>query len=168
MSTSGEHDHKATIRRGLEEIWNRNDYAASSRYYAPDLVVHAQHQAEPLRGREAFGELHRILHTAFPDMNITVEDMIRDGDEVGVRWTVRGTHRGEYFGIPATGRQVRVEELVILRFEGRLVKELRLMPNLLGVMQQLGLPAGPPPRAMLAIMGLVERLGGLLGRGSTR
>jgi steroid delta-isomerase-like uncharacterized protein len=148
-------------------MWNGNDYSLAGQFYAADVVVHTQHEPEPLRGREAFRELHRLLHVAFPDFHITVEDMIRDGDEVAVRWTVRGTHRGDYFGIPPTGRPVEVEEVAIFRFEGVLAKELWLMPNLLGCMQQLGLPARPAPPALLALFGAAERVRRLFSRGKT-
>lgn len=164
-ASSSPPDHKAQLRRALDVMWSGNDYSSAHQFYAADVVVHTQHEPEPLRGREALRELHRLLHVAFPDFHITIEDMIRDGDEVAVRWTVRGTHRGDYFGIPPTGRPVEVEEVAIFRFEGELAKELWLMPNLLGAMEQLGVPSRPPPRVLLRVMGAAERIRGLFSRG---
>jgi steroid delta-isomerase-like uncharacterized protein len=158
-------DHKAQLRRALDVMWSGNDYSLADQFYAADVVVHTQHEPEPLRGREALRELHRLLHVAFPDFHVTVEDMVRDGDEVAIRWTVRGTHLGDYFGIPPTGRRVEVEEIAMFRFEGTLATELWLMPNLLGSMQQLGLPARPAPPALLALFGAAERLRRLFSRG---
>lgn len=157
-------DHKAQLRRGLEVMWNGNDYSLADQFYSADLVVHTLHDPEPLRGRDAFRELHRLLHVAFPDFHLTIEDMIRAGDEVAVRWTVRGTQRGDYFGFPPTSRRVEVEEIAMFRFEGALVAEVWLMPNLLGSLQQLGLPARPAPRPLLALFGAAERVRRLFSR----
>jgi steroid delta-isomerase-like uncharacterized protein len=156
-------DHKARIRQALDVMWNGNDCSRDAEYYADDIVVHTQHEPEPMRGREALRDLHRLLHVAFPDYHATVEDMIQSGDEVAARWTVRGAHRGDYFGIPPTGRRVEVEEVVIFRFEGALVKEMWLMPNVLGSMQQLGIPSGPAPAPVRALFAAAERLRRLFG-----
>ncbi len=154
---------KERTRRGHDEMWNPGDWGRMRDFFAGDIVVHTPTDRVPLRGHGQVTELFTMLQTAFPDRYIVIEDMIEEGDKVAVRWVLRGTHTGSYFGFPPTGRRVEVEELAVYRYADGLVAELWLMPNVMGSMQQLGLlPEGPPPRALLAVMGAVRRLRALL------
>ena len=84
-----------------------------------------------------------VLHSAFPDLRATVEDEIADGDKVVVRSTWRGTHQGEFQGIPATGKQVSFPVIDIVRFEnGKAVEHWGLV-DAMSLMQQLGAIPGP-------------------------
>ena len=106
--------------------------------YAPDLVWHEPDQE--VRGYEEARKFVSMYKTAFPDLNVTVEDAIVQGDKVVTRYTVRGTHQGEIeeFG-PPTGRQVELEGITIHRIEdGKIVEEWERYDNL-GILQQLGL-----------------------------
>ena len=78
--------------------------------------------------------------SAFPDLNVTVEDVIAEGEQVVTRWTIRGTHQGEIeeFG-PPTGKQIELEGITIHRIEdGKIAEEWERYDNL-SIMQQLGL-----------------------------
>ena len=106
--------------------------------YAPDLVWHEPDQE--VRGYEEARQFVSMYKTAFPDLDVTVEDAIVQGDKVVTRYTVRGTHQGEIeeFG-PPTGRQVELEGITIHRIEdGKIVEEWERYDNL-GILQQLGL-----------------------------
>jgi steroid delta-isomerase-like uncharacterized protein len=106
--------------------------------YAPDLVWHEPDQE--VRGYEEARQFVSMYKSAFPDLNVTVEDAIVQGDKVVTRYTVRGTHQGEIeeFG-PPTGRQVELEGITIHRIEdGKIVEEWERYDNL-GILQQLGL-----------------------------
>lgn len=106
--------------------------------YAPDLVWHEPDQE--VRGYEEVRNFVSMYKTAFPDLHVTVEDAIVQGDKVVTRYTVRGTHQGEIeeFG-PPTGRQVELEGITIHRIEdGKIVEEWERYDNL-GILQQLGL-----------------------------
>ena len=111
---------------------------------AEDLV---DHNALQVPGREpgAAGLLQVVgmIRGALPDLRRTIDDAISEGDRVVVRFTDRGTHRGELMGIPPTGRAVTVEGINIARVaEGR-IQELWHIEDLLGLMQQLGAVPAP-------------------------
>jgi steroid delta-isomerase-like uncharacterized protein len=106
--------------------------------YAPDVVWHEPDQE--LRGIEEARQFVTTYKTALPDLNVTVEDVIGEGNQAVTRWTVRGTHQGEVeeFG-PSTGRQVEIKGITIHRIEdGKIVEEWEGYDNL-SILQQLGL-----------------------------
>jgi steroid delta-isomerase-like uncharacterized protein len=106
--------------------------------YAADLVWHEPDQ--DLRGYEEARQFVSMYKTAFPDLNVTVEDTMAEGDKVITRYIVRGTHEEEIeeFG-PPTGRHLELEGITIHRIEdGKIVEEWERYDNL-GMLQQLGL-----------------------------
>jgi steroid delta-isomerase-like uncharacterized protein len=76
--------------------------------------------------------------TSFPDLHLTIEDMVADEDKVAARVTFRGTHRGEFMGIPPTGKQVTFSSMEMNRIVGGKVAEHRFVVDMLGLLQQLG------------------------------
>ena len=130
-------ENKDLARRSWESLSERNPDLIEE-FYPPDLVWHAPDQ--DIRGYEEARQYVSTFFDAFPDINITVEDAIAEGDQAVTRYTIRGTHRGETeeFG-PPTGRQMEVEGITIHRIEGgKIVEEWERYDNL-SVMQQLGL-----------------------------
>jgi steroid delta-isomerase-like uncharacterized protein len=128
-------ENKALARRSWEAP---NNPDIVDEVYAPDLVWHEPDQE--IRGPEEAKKFIATYKTAFPDLNVTVEDAIAEGDKVSTRWTIRGTHQGEIeeFG-PPTGKQIELKGISISRIEGgKIVEEWNSYDNL-GVMQQLGL-----------------------------
>jgi steroid delta-isomerase-like uncharacterized protein len=120
------------------EIANQHNSDLIEEFYAPNLVWHEPDQ--DVQGYEQAKQFTSTLFTAFPDLTISVEDIIGEGDQAVSRYTVRGTHQGETeeFG-PATGRQMEVKGITIHRFEdGKIVEEWEAYDNL-SVLQQLGL-----------------------------
>jgi steroid delta-isomerase-like uncharacterized protein len=158
-------DYKAKVRKTLEEVWNKSNWELARETYADDVIVYSPSHPHPLQGREAgLRELHSALHTAHPDFHIAVHDMVCEGKDVFVRWTVTGTNTGLHFGMPPTGRKFKSEEVALLRFndDGK-VAEIRFYMNVMNILQQLGvMPAGPPPKAMIFVMGLTQKIGGFL------
>ena len=138
MSTE---ENKALVRRYYEECNAIKGDPAKVRamvdeFFAPDFVVHA-----PVSGDMNFEETkqNRVnLFNAFPDLNWIVDDMIAEGDKVATRVAMRGTHKGEYQGIAATGRQVMVPGVDICRIAGGKFLEFWACLHTLGLMQQLG------------------------------
>ena len=98
--------NKAQVRRVIEEIYNRGDLAVVDELAASDLVIHASSQ--DIRGRDGAKQYVAALRAGFPDLHLTVEDQVAEGDMVVTRWTARGTHTGAFQGIPATGKAIRV------------------------------------------------------------
>ena len=91
--------NKAQVRRVIEEVYNRGDLGVVDEVAASDLVIHASSQE--IHGREGAKQYVAALRAGFPDLHFTVEDQIAEGDMVVTRWTARGTHTGEFQGIPA-------------------------------------------------------------------
>ncbi|UPM44627.1 ester cyclase [Halocatena salina] len=124
------------VDRYVEEILSDDNFAVADEILAPDFVIHG---LQTLRGRESFIEVQStVLRKAFPDLTFDVEDMFGDGNKVGVRATIRGTHQGEYLGIAATGRQVEVETTMILRVSDGQIEEVWPVMDSLTWFQQLG------------------------------
>ena len=131
-------ENKALARDSWERTVNQRDLDAIEEIYAPDFVWHEPDQ--DIRGYEQGRQFASTFFDAFPDINITVEDAIAEGDQVATRYTIRGTHRGETeeFG-PPTERQMELEGITIHRIEGgKIVEEWERYDNL-SALQQLGL-----------------------------
>ena len=131
-------ENKALARDSWERTVNQRDLDAIEEIYAPDFVWHEPDQ--DIRDYEQGKQFASTFFDAFPDITITVEDAIAEGDQVATRYTLRGTHRGETeeFG-PPTERQMELEGITIHRIEGgKIVEEWERYDNL-SVMQQLGL-----------------------------
>jgi steroid delta-isomerase-like uncharacterized protein len=130
-------ENKAIARRSWELVSQRNPDAMEEVYTA-DTVLHEPDQ--DLQGVEEAKQFLSGYISAFPDMSVSVEDVIAEGDKVVTRWTLRGTHQGEVeeFG-PPTGKRVVLEGITIHRIsEGKIVEEWERYDNL-DVLQQLGL-----------------------------
>ena len=90
------------------------------------------------RGPEAFKQGCAMMYGAFPDLHLTIEEMIAEGDALAQRYTGRGTHEGAFMGIAPTGKRVVFEGISAVRIrEGKIV-EYRGMPDMLGLLQQIG------------------------------
>jgi steroid delta-isomerase-like uncharacterized protein len=141
MSTE---ENKALARRELEEIFNaKGNLDAAEEIYAPNYISHQPAGNEDLRGLEAIKEFAVGLRRAYPDLQITIEDQIAEGDKVVTRLRSRGTHRGELWGIPPTGREVEVSSVSTNRTEGGKIVEHWTCADRLGMMQQLGVIEQP-------------------------
>jgi len=130
-------ENKDLARRSWEIVNQRNPDLLEE-YYPPDFVWHEPDQ--DIRGYEQAKQFVTSYFTAIPDINITIEDVLAEGDQVVTRWTIRGTHQGETeeFG-PPTGKQMVLEGITIHRIEdGNIVEEWERYDNL-SVLQQLGL-----------------------------
>ena len=137
-------DHAVTARR-LYDLINAGDLEGFARHLADDFVEHevTPGLAPTKAGVEAF---FRMQLAGFPDMHMHVEDVVASGDKVVARVRYTGTHRGEFMGMPATGKSVDVQLIDVFGFgdDGRVHEHWGVM-DALAMMQQLGVvPAGPP------------------------
>ena len=137
-------DHAATMQNTYERI-NAGDIAGFGDLVADDFVEHQGGPGLPAT-KEGTLEFFRVLLAAFPDMRMTVEDLIASGDKTVARVRVTGTHKGEFMGVPPAGTRVDVQLIDIMRFDGAgLVCEHWGVADMLSLMQQLGVvPAGAP------------------------
>jgi steroid delta-isomerase-like uncharacterized protein len=130
-------ENKAIVRRWFEEVWNKGNLDAVDELVAATVVSEIPGEPE-VRGPEAWRQQVSSTRAAFPDLAFTIEDQIAEEDKVATRWTLRGTHQGEFMGVPATGKQVTVTGISITRYaNGKNVGSWNEM-DLLGLMQQLG------------------------------
>jgi len=134
MSTE---ENKAIMRRFYEEI-GKGNLAAMGELVAADLVDHTPFVPGQAQGRQGTLELFTMIRAAFPDLRITVEDMVAEGDKVVARGTFSGTHKGEFTGIAPTGKHITIGMIEILRIVGGKLVEHWNVVDSLGMMQQLG------------------------------
>jgi steroid delta-isomerase-like uncharacterized protein len=138
MSTE---ENKALSRQWREEF-DKGNWAVLDEFIAPNVVMHFAGSPEPL-DREAMEQMLKMFYSAFPDLHHTFEDQIAEGDKVVLRLTFRGTHQGEFQGIPPTGKEITVTAIVVDRIvDGKMVEHWSNMDNL-SLMQQLGVIPTP-------------------------
>ena len=117
-------------------VWGTGGLTIVDELAAPDIAV--SYPAFSIRGAEGYKQVLTRFCASFADNEIAVDDLIAEGDKVAVRWTYRGTHQGEFRGIPPTGKQVTLTGITIYRTAGGKVVEERGAEDLLGLLQQLG------------------------------
>jgi len=140
MSAAQETSNKATVVRLMEAI-NSGDMELITQtideVFEPDVKQHTPFEVTGVQTMKemVFGRLHQ----AFPDIHITIEDLIEEGDKVVEKDTVTGTHQGEFNGIPPTGRSVSYSEIFIMRFANGRIAEIWGVVDIFTQMKQLGL-----------------------------
>ena len=135
--------NRAVVRR-LFEVWNTGSLDAIEELYAADYVADNRPYA-PLRyGHDAIRGMVRHAHETFPDYHEELEELIAEGEKVMVRLTITGTQLGPRGPLPPTGKPVRFEEIVILRFRDGKVVEQHGLPDNLAALRQLGVVPTEP------------------------
>jgi predicted ester cyclase len=136
-------ENKNKVRAAFEEFINKGDLTNAAEYVAPDYTGYFTGGFPPVQGIEAFKQFVTQWVSAFSDREVTIEEMIAEGEKVALRTTFRGTHTGELNGIPPTGRQVEVTALNIFRLVNEKAVEQIVVNDDLGMLQQLGLVPAP-------------------------
>jgi steroid delta-isomerase-like uncharacterized protein len=130
------------VRAGFA-AFNAGDADACIALAAPDLIMNLAELPEPQHGQEVWLQGFGMMKQAFPDLQAHIEDLVAAADKVAVRVRFRGTHSGEFLGIPATGRSVEVEAWTLDRYrDGRLI-ESRIIMDVAGMLTQLGVLPAP-------------------------
>ena len=139
MSTPQE-TNKATARR-FNDAANTHDVELMSKafdeVFEPDVLIRTPLPVQ-VNGVQAIKEVFTTLHRAFPDLRVTIEDLIAEGDKVVSRNSVTGTHHGAYMGVPPTGRSITYNEIFILRFVDGRIAETWGVVDVASQMRQLG------------------------------
>jgi predicted ester cyclase len=126
-------DHKAIARRFFEEVWNQQKLDVVDEIFALNVILNGTSVS-----REAIKQLVTARRAAFPDIHVTVDDQVAEGDKVSTRRTWQATHQGPYRGLAATGKRVRWTQISIVRFaESRVVEDWAVADEL-SILQQLG------------------------------
>jgi steroid delta-isomerase-like uncharacterized protein len=132
------HPHRALIERYFGELFNQGRVDLVETLLHPDYVNHSPGSPDQDRGREGVRQVVLALRAAFPDLHYAIEDLVVGADAVATRTTLTGTHLGPFFGLPPTGRPVRVAQFTIERIrDGRIVAHHRLTDEL-ALQRQLG------------------------------
>ena len=131
-------DQNKAIIRKLYEAMSTGNVSSVDELMASSAVDHEGLPGIDANGPAGFKRLVSTFRAAFPDLKISAEDMIADGDKVAVRAVIRGTHKGEFMGVPATGKQFEVSGIDIIRFEGGKAVEHWGVTDTMSLMQQLG------------------------------
>ncbi len=122
------------VLHGIYEAINTGDLDLLDKLVGPDYTEHS----EGFQGVEPFRQQVTAFRAAFPDLRVTIEDLLTDGDRFASRTTVTGTHTGDLMGMPATGKHISVEAVDIGRIENGLAKERWGGLNMYSMLTQLG------------------------------
>lgn len=129
---------RATARRFFQEVVSEGRVDVIPELVAEDFVEHETMPGAP-EGREAVGWFVTAFRSGVPDVSVAVDDLLVDGDTLVARSTWSGTHDGELFGMPATGKRFAMNVIDIVRFEGDRAVEHWGVSDVAGMMQQVGL-----------------------------
>jgi steroid delta-isomerase-like uncharacterized protein len=131
---------EALARRFLEEGFNGRRLAVVDEIFAPDFAVNGQ-----VVGRAGLKQSMGRFLGAFPDLQVTIDEIVGEGDLVGIWYTAEGTHRAEFQGIPASGKRVKWVGADLFHVEGGTIARARFVDDSLGVLRQLGVTLSPDP-----------------------
>lgn len=135
---STEHENIAVVRKFFEVGPSKGNLAAADAILAPEFSLHTP-LPTPGPGIEAMNNVIITCRAAFHDLHVTIDDIMADGDKVTARFTARGIHKGEFMGLPPTGKAIAMTGIEIFRVKDGKIAELWGEVNLMGLMQQLGI-----------------------------
>ena len=130
--------NKTQYRRTLEAVFNQGDLDLVDELVAPDFLNHDVPPGMDSRGPDSTRQIARMLRTAFPDLHVTIEELVAEADTVAGRVTMSGTHLGPFQGIAPTSRSFQQAHMHFVRFRDGKAIEHRALRDDLGMMRQLG------------------------------
>jgi len=130
--------NKNIVRRLYEEVWNERKVEVINEIISPSHALHAPNISGSSIGPEAYKRNVLLFLTGYPDLHWTIEDTIAENDKVVACWTISGTHKGDYMGIPATNKKVSVDGITIHHIADGRIMDSYSNWDVLGMMQQLG------------------------------
>lgn len=142
MSTTNS-ENEELVERLHSEIWSEGNLDLVDEIVSEDYVEHNPTVPQDARSPSDYKGPVRRFRTGFPDLTLTEADTIAEGDKVVSRLTIRGTHQGEFMGMEPTGKTVEVDGIVVNRIEDGALVESWPLPDMMGVMEQLGVAQQP-------------------------
>jgi len=133
--------NKALLHLWCNDGFNKGNVELADKIYDAD-VLYYEPSAGEVRGLDALKQFVRTWLTAFPDAQLKIEHQVGEGDHVATRWTFMGTHRGNFRGIPPTGKPITMGAMYFYRIANNKVVEIRAIVDILSLLRQLG--AVPP------------------------
>jgi steroid delta-isomerase-like uncharacterized protein len=137
-SQAGSAQTNVALVRASVEALNAGSTERLLAVVAPDIVIHYAEMPEPLQGRETWQQGYELMKRAFPDLEAHIDDIVAAADKVALRLTLRGTHQGEFQGIPATGRTIAYVSHEFYRVSDGLVAEEWICSDMASLFRQLG------------------------------
>jgi len=133
-------DNEALIKRWFEEVWNRGSAEAIDEMFAEDGIAHGLSGADgqPMRGPADFKVFYQAFRNAFPDIMVTVEQTVSEGDWLAARCTARGKHTGDGLGFAATNAPIEITGMAMVRIQGGKIVEAWNNFDFMTMHQQLG------------------------------
>jgi len=137
-------NNKQTMSRFLEFI-NTASESLANELISVDANFYVPGQPEPIRGPAGYLGIILMMRSGFPDIQWVLDDLVAEDEQVAARFTMRGTHQGTFFGVPATGKSIEVRAMNFYSFtDGRIIEEFG-QPDLLSLLQQIGaVPSNRP------------------------
>src|ERR1700738_1645470 len=136
-------DNRQIVQRFMDECWNRGNLDTVMELVAADCRYHDPVFPSLTSGAENIKNHIQNCRNGFPDLMVTIDDTIAERDEVVIHWTVNGTHKGQFLGMPPTNKKASVTGTSINRLEGSKIAEMWSNWNLMSLMEQLGIAMAP-------------------------
>jgi len=130
--------NKTIVRRLVTELWNNGNVSVADELFAPNYEHHDASTPDFGRGPDSEKKRASLYRNAFPDLQLTIEDIVAEGETVMTRWSCRGTHKGDLNGIAPTGKQFNISGVTVVRLTNGKMAEGYVNWDALGLMQQLG------------------------------
>jgi steroid delta-isomerase-like uncharacterized protein len=133
--------NKAIVQRLYEEVWNERKLEVIKEIISPSHALQAPNISGSSIGPEAYKRNVLLFLAGYPDLHWTIEDLIAEKDKVVACWTISGTHKGDYMGIPASNKRVSVDGITVHLIADGKIMDSTSNWDALGMMQQLGVVA---------------------------
>jgi len=131
-------ENKKQIMNRFVKFINTASEQLAGELISPDAIFYVPGQPEPMRGPAGYLAIIGMMHSGFPDIQWILEDSVTEGNKVAARFIMQGTHQGGFFGIPPTGKSIKVQAINFYRFaNGQIVEEYG-QPDMLGLLRQIG------------------------------
>jgi steroid delta-isomerase-like uncharacterized protein len=138
--------NKAIITRWVEDAWNGGDFSSVPSTYVPDYTLNDVSLPKPINRREELADFIATFRRGMPDLRMTIDQYVAEGETVAWRFHVEGTQTGELFGAPASGRRIHTAGVVISCFENGLWKEDYSFWDVMTMLRQMGVIPETQPR----------------------
>lgn len=144
-------DARTIVRSLYEEVWNKRRLELVDEIISPSHALHDPNLTGSAVGPEAYKRQISRFITGIPDLRFTLEDIVGEREKLAVAWTISGSHKGEFMGIPATDKKVAIDGITIHHLVNEKIMDSYVSWDVWGLMQQLGVvPALGAPKAAAA------------------
>ena len=127
--------NKKLIKALTNDFWNNQNIDAYGDFFSEDLIVHLESED---KNSDEYKAMCQAVMEGFPDMHVSIDNLVAEADQVTKVWTTNSTHKGEFLGIPPTGNKILVKGIEVFRIKDEKIVEMWWVMDNLGLMQQIG------------------------------